>query len=264
MRLRVVLFVLAATAAATACVQNEPPAQLATAPSTAPPAAATSDSLSVPADRWRAVLIAGDSTSPAFNNGVETMRDRLASEGVRDISVLAADPSGLARAGLASLGNVRRTLQAPGQVPGKGACLAFMTSHGLPSGFALRAGMTFLEPSMVEQALDAGCGELPTVLIVSACYSGTFITNRMRKPNRIILTAAAPDRTSFGCGADSEYTDYDRCLLQQFDHAATWRELAVATKSCVEVAERRRGVSKASLPQSFLGSAVSNLRLPGR
>ena len=32
---------------------------------------------SVPADRWRAVLIAGDNNSPAFDNGVEALRDKL-------------------------------------------------------------------------------------------------------------------------------------------------------------------------------------------
>ena len=68
----------------TACVPSEtPPATVATAP----PASDTS----IPAARWRAVLIAGDSSSPAFNIGVETMRDRLQSEGVRDIRVLAAE-----------------------------------------------------------------------------------------------------------------------------------------------------------------------------
>lgn len=250
--MRVVSVVLAA-AAATACVQSDAPPQLATAP-------APVSSVSVPADRWRAVLVAGDSSSPAFNNGVETMRDRLAGEGVRDIRLLAADPSGVARAELASSPNVRRALQSQGG----GACLAFMTSHGDQRGFFLRASRTMLPPAALEQALDEGCGALPTVVIVSACHSGTFITDRFKKPNRIILAAAATDRSSFGCGADNEYTEYDRCLLQQFDRATTWRELAVTTKSCVEAAERRLGVRQYSLPQTFFGAEVANLRLPGR
>jgi hypothetical protein len=95
--LRVVLALLL-TAVAAACMQNEPPAQLATVSAPRP-----SPSIAVPPDRWRAVLIAGDSSSPAFNNGVETMRDRLASDGVRNISLLAADPSVVARAELARL-----------------------------------------------------------------------------------------------------------------------------------------------------------------
>src|SRR5258707_13920721 len=46
----------------------------------------------VPADRWRAVLIAGDNNNPAFDNGVEAMRDKLAAPGVRNIKAFTSDP----------------------------------------------------------------------------------------------------------------------------------------------------------------------------
>ncbi|MDP1750933.1 MAG: hypothetical protein Q8L22_15895, partial [Reyranella sp.] len=88
------------------------------------------------------------------------------------------------------------------------------------------------------------------------------MTPDMRKPNRVILTAAATDRTSFGCGTGDQYTYYDQCLLQQFDGAKTWRELAVATRSCVEALERRMGMRPLSQPQMFVGAQVGDLRLP--
>ena len=258
MRLRA-LYALLFAGMVSACVQSEAP------PSAVVAAAPPVSDVSIPAGRWRAVLVAGDSSSPAFNNGVETMRDRLQSEGVRNIQVLAADPSGLSNAEVASVANVRRALQAlGGQAQGGSACFAYLTSHGEQTGFFLRASRTLLSPSSLERALDAGCGSLPTVLIVSACHSGTFITAESRKPNRIILTAAATERSSFGCGAKDEYTYYDRCLLQSLDHAATWRELAATTRSCVETTERRLNVRQASLPQIFVGASVADLRLPGR
>ena len=99
----------------------------------------------------------------------------------------------------------------------------------------------------------------PTVVIVSACHSGVFLTPAMRQPNRVVLAAAARDRASFGCGAGDQYTYYDQCLLQQFDGAATWRDLAAATRSCVESLERRMGVSPPSQPQIFVGAAVTDL-----
>src|SRR5260370_12209238 len=46
----------------------------------------------VPADRWRAGLIAGDDNSPAFYNGVEAMRDQLADRGVRNVRSLPSHP----------------------------------------------------------------------------------------------------------------------------------------------------------------------------
>ena len=48
----------------------------------------------IPAARWHALLVAGDNSSPAFANGVDTLRDRLSSLGVRDVRVLlAGDPA---------------------------------------------------------------------------------------------------------------------------------------------------------------------------
>jgi len=210
----------------------------------------------IPAARWHALLVAGDNSSPAFANGVDTLRDRLSALGVRDIRVLSAgDP-----ARPSSSINVRNALTALGG----DACLVFVTSHGEERGVFLRADRRLLGPAVFNQALTEGCGSAPTVVVVSACHSGTFINDQTRRPNRIIMTAAAVDRTSFGCGADDDYTYYDQCLLQTLDNVATWRDLALGTRSCVETLERRLGVRQESRPQIFVGDAVANLRLPGR
>ena len=216
---------------------------------------------SVPADRWHAVLIAGDGNIPAFANGVVSLRDKLAGLGVKSIRVLAADPDRPAGEVRASSGNVRGALRGLG---GGDACLAFVTSHGNETGFFLRADGSFVQPAQLEQALDAGCGSLPTVVVISACHSGTFLTDALRRPNRIVLTAAARDRTSFGCGAADLYTYYDQCFLDQFDQAATWRQLAASTRRCVEGLERTMGIRAKSDPQQFFGASVSGLRLPGK
>ena len=213
----------------------------------------------MPANQWRAILIAGDSSTPAFDNGVEEMRAKLQARGVTDITIYSADPASVPRNRLSSSGNVASALRGGGGQ----ACLAFMTSHGTEDGFYLRPDRRLLSPSTLDRLLSEGCGSLPTVVVVSACHSGTFIDNGVRKPNRVILTAAATNRTSFGCGADDEYTYYDWCLLHQFDGAATWSELSAATRTCVEGLERRMGV-RASMPQLFVGNDVTNLRLPGR
>jgi Peptidase C13 family len=215
---------------------------------------------SVPADRWRAVLIAGDNNSPAFDNGVEAMRDKLAERGVRDIRALTSDPVASPSLQVATAGNVSNALRNGGGE----ACLVFITSHGDESGVVLRAAKGMVEPATLGNALDAGCGSRPTVVIVSACHSGIFLTPAMRQPNRVVLTAAAANRVSFGCGAGDQYTYYDQCLLQQFDGAATWRALAAATRTCVESLERRMGVKPPSQPQIFVGAAVTDLRIPGR
>ena len=181
----------------------------------------------MPADRWRAVLIAGDNNSPAFDNGVEALRDKLVGRGVRNISVLTSDPAGNPSLQVATAANVSTALR-----NGSGeACLVFITSHGDENGVVLRAAKGMVEPATLGNALDAGCGTRPTVVIVSACHSGIFLTPAMRRPNRVVLTAAAAARVSFGCGAGDQYTYYDQCLLQQFDGATTWRALATAARA---------------------------------
>jgi peptidase C13-like protein len=222
-----------------------------------PPAVASLPaSGAIPADRWHALLVAGDNSSPAFANGVDTLRDRLAALGMHNIkTLLAGDP-----ARPSTSNNIRNILGALGGE----ACLVFVTSHGEERGFFLRADRRIFGPVALDQALTEGCGSVPTVVVISACHSGAFINDRMRRPNRIIMTAAAVDRTSFGCGADDDYTYYDQCFLQTLDGAATWRDLAVGTQSCVQTLERRLGVPEQSRPQVFVGAEVTNLRIPGR
>jgi hypothetical protein len=174
--------------------------------------------------------------------------------------MLTSDPGANPSLGAATAANVSNALRSGGGE----ACLAFITSHGDESGFVLRSAQGTVGPSTLGSALDAGCGSRPTVVVVSACHSGVFLTPAMRQPNRIVLTAAAADRVSFGCGAGDRYTYYDQCLLQQFDGAVTWRELAQRTRTCVENLESSMGISRPSQPQTFVGAAVADLKVPGR
>ncbi|MET0051934.1 MAG: C13 family peptidase [Candidatus Thiodiazotropha sp.] len=134
----------------------------------------------------------------------------------------------------------------------------FMTSHGSKSHrFSVNFGpirLDDLTPQQVRQALDDS-GIRWRILLVSSCYSGGFI-EALKDPNTLIMTAAAPDRTSFGCGAESEFTDFGTAyfkhglvesanFIQAFDLAETW----VADK---EQREKRRP----SLPQRFIGEAI--------
>jgi len=214
--------------------------------------------VSVPPVGWHAMLVAGDNSSPAFDNGVETLHERLMGFGLDTIRTFAASRGSGNE--LASSTNVRSGLRAVGG----DACFIYVTSHGERRGFFLRADQRLFTPATFDLAVEQGCGGAPTVLVVSACHSGSFINAQTSRPNRIILTAAAIDRTSFGCGADDDYTYYDQCFLQQLDSAHTWHEVALGTRSCVEMLERRLGVREESRPQMFFGAEVTNLRLPGR
>ena len=195
----------------------------------------------MPADRWRVVLIAGDNNSPAFDNGVEAMRAKLSARGVRDIRALTSDPGANPSLPVATAANVSSALRTAGGE----ACLAFITSHGDESGFVLKQARGTVSPATLDNALDAGCGARPTVVVVSACHSGVFLTSGMRQPNRIVLAAAAADRASFGCGAGDQYT-----YLRPVPAAAVRRCRRPGSSSrrrraaCVENLERKMGIRR--------------------
>jgi hypothetical protein len=61
--------------------------------------------------------------------------------------------------------------------------------------------------------LDAS-GIKNRVLIISACYSGGFI-EPLKDANTLIMSAAAADRPSFGCGAESEFTYFGKAVIDE-------------------------------------------------
>jgi hypothetical protein len=208
---------------------------------------------------WQAVLVAGDNAEPVFDNAVEAMGSWLSSIGVpagamHRLSAAARpfDPAKEPASARLILGRIA-ALQ-----PGRGdGCFVFITSHGQRGqGIWLAASGEFLDSGALGRALSAGCGNAPTVVIVSSCYSGAFTA--MRAPNRVIITAARADRPSFGCQADRTYTVFDECLLAALPQAATWRSVHNVDLACVRRRERELGVLP-SQPQAFFGKAVRNL-----
>lgn len=215
------------------------------------------------AAKWQAVLVAGDNAQPVFDNGVAALYNRLAALGVPppDIHRLSAD--GRYRDPALEPATARRVLQRIASLqPGPGGrCLIYLTSHGQRGrGAYLAAAGEFLRPKELAQALSAGCGRAPTVVIVSACYSGLFAVPPVAAPNRIVLTAARADRPSFGCQADRTYTVYDECLLAAIPRAPSWRNVADQTLACVTRNERQLKAPP-SLPQVSFGAAVPDLTL---
>ena len=142
---------------------------------------------------------------------------------------------------------------------GTAGCLLYFTSHGVPTAmvFGDEPRMT---PDMMANLVRGACGTRPTVVIVSACYSGIFV-NALAAPNRMVLTAASRERTSFGCGADETYPWFDGCVIETLPTATDFLALAAGTRACVARKETERGVSPASEPQMFVGAEMQ-LRLP--
>lgn len=138
-------------------------------------------------------------------------------------------------------------------------CLIYFTSHGAPDGMVYGDG-PLMTPDVMANLVRNSCGARPTVVIVSACYSGIFV-NALQGPNRMVLTAARRDRTSFGCGADERYPWFDGCILESLPTAPDFLALAADTRACVTRKETEAAVEHPSEPQLFVGAEMQ-MRLP--
>ncbi len=171
----------------------------------------------------------------------------------------------MAREGVrsASLDHVLDAVSGMHPGPGQG-CFVFATSHGaLRRGFALVATDQILDPDALDRALVAGCGNAPTVVVISACFPGSFAVPPMVRANRVILTAARADRASFGCGAGREFTVFDRELIDALRQGGDWEKAYDTIRFRVAAEEKRQGFP-ASEPQAWFGPAVMHLPVPAQ
>jgi hypothetical protein len=137
-----------------------------------------------------------------------------------------------------------------------------MTSHGLPNVFELSnepIDMQSIDPQWLRETLDRS-GIRWRVIVISSCYSGSFIP-ALQSPDTLIITASSADRTSFGCTNEADYTYFGRAF---FDEALRSQH---SFKSTFEVAngrvkqwEKAQGFPH-SQPQYKLGQNMS-LMLP--
>ncbi len=249
MRLAILLLALAMAG----CARPPPPTVAAVAPAPA---------IAAPAPK--VVLVAGDGSLPVFDNATAAMAGLLTNRGVApaDIQRLSARTTVIVRQHLptATLDHVEAAVGAMHPQPGQG-CLVFATSHGGEQrGLYLSRRQQFLTPAELDAALVQGCGDAPTAVVVSGCYTGDFAAPPMARDNRVILTAARPDRASFGCGAGRRLTFYDQCLLAAFNTASEWRRINDQTQACVARLEAGSPYP-ASEPQASFGAAVPGLSL---
>lgn len=137
-----------------------------------------------------------------------------------------------------------------------GGCLVYFSSHGAPQGVVV--DQQVLPPAMLAAMLDRTCGERPTVVIISACFSGVFVP-ALAANNRMVLTAARPDRSSFGCGEADKYPYFDDCFLQSMGGARDFPGLARTVQTCVADREVKEGMTPPSEPQVWVGPGLRPL-----
>jgi len=208
------------------------------------------------------LIVGGDGTSPVFAKEVGWVSERLGSVFDVEQRQLHLSNGGGDRFPLATRTSVRESLKALDAVmdPEEDLLLVHLVSHGGKDGdFKLaeqKLPLNDLSVADGKQWLD-GLKARHQWIVVSACYSGLW-KNALASPERAIFTSAAADRTSFGCGDDSERTWFSAALYgDALDKGAAdpaaW--FAAANERVTEMEkEQEIEEERHSLPQQAVGT----------
>lgn len=207
--------------------------------------------------------MAGDGTEDVFRNEVHFLESGAAARlgaGARTLTLVNhADSLDTRPRPLATAANLRHALErvAARQRPDD-LLLLYLTMHGSEDHQLGVHWPPYVDESIRPKALramldQAGIG--PRIVVVSACYAGGFVP-ALRAPDTLVITAAAADRPSFGCGSESTITFFGRAWLldglnRDRDFTAAYRH---ATRA---IAARETGLGfTPSRPQIDVGKRV--------
>lgn len=215
-----------------------------------------------PFSNWAAVVVAGD--FHAHSGGPTEAFDNARRDVSRTLVALGFDKAAVQQfsvrperypsegPGRSDARTIHDALRSTARTATAG-CLFYISSHGSPEGTIL--GEETLRPHMLSAMLNDACPGRPSVVVISACFSGVFIPP-LQKNDRLILTAARPDRASFGCGESDRYPYFDDCFLSAAPMARDFMALGAGVQACVARKEQETGATPASEPQVWVGPAL--------
>ncbi|MDP8986481.1 MAG: C13 family peptidase [Pseudomonadota bacterium] len=187
-----------------------------------------------------------------------TVGKRFGADG-RQVSLI-NDARDLRRAPLASVSGLAYALQglASRMDLNKDVLFLSLSSHGSPDPVIAVSNSQIPFDDLTRDALtDAlrASGIKWRVIIISACYAGGFIDS-LRDPKTIVVTAAAADRTSFGCSNDSELTYFGEAFYRDaLPGARSLREAFERAKAAIAAREQREHVTPSN-PQAYFGAEI--------
>ncbi|HSW12022.1 MAG TPA: C13 family peptidase [Solimonas sp.] len=134
----------------------------------------------------------------------------------------------------------------------------FLTSHGSQEGeLSVQLedlSFTPLTPETLARLLQESQIRWK-VLVVSSCYSGSFI-EKLKDEQTLLITAARHDRVSFGCSDEAEFTEFGRAYFEQaLNQTRSFTEAFSLARKRVEQREREEKETP-SEPQIIIGGQI--------
>ena len=179
---------------------------------------------------------------------------------------LASSNNALEELPIASVTNLARALERVGRVMNsdEDVLVLYITAHGdrehRLSAWQPPLELAPLTPTALARMLhDSGIKW--RVIVVSACYSGGFV-EPLRDDNTIVITAAAPDRTSFGCESGRDFTYFGEAFFR--DALAKTASFTEAFEIARQIVSQREAAERlpASAPQISVGRSIAELLRP--
>jgi hypothetical protein len=177
----------------------------------------------------------------------------------RGISLI-NDERDLGRAPLATVSGLRYALHGIGSLMNREQDVLFLSisSHGSQDpSIAVENSQLPLNDLTDEDLADAlrESGIRWRVIIISACYAGGFI-DALRDQQTIVITAAAADRTSFGCSNDRDLTYFGEAFYRDaLPEAGSLREAFETAKAAIAARERAEHITPSN-PQAYFGAKI--------
>jgi hypothetical protein len=179
-------------------------------------------------------------------------------------ALLSNGAADLMQSPLATRANIAAVAQALGDRADHKRDLLFLylVSHGgqtaeLESDLPSDDSVQPISAVSTAQALK-GAGVARRIVVVSACYSGTWIP-ALADDNTIVITAAAKDRTSFGCDDTRRFTVFGEAFLGSLAaRNLSLHDVFEDAKRKISLEEQKEKVTP-SLPQVSVGRNMQAL-----
>lgn len=213
---------------------------------------------------WYFLGVAGFSEQDVFRAEIEMTTEFFNENfGMKGRSVnLINNPMTLQVVPIASKTSIDTALQAIGKKMNITEDVLFLslTSHGDDKLLEMSNPPLELEnvdAKWLRQSLDKS-GIKWRVIVVSACYSGSFIED-LQSPTTLIITASAKDKASFGCTNEAEWTYFGNAFFNE--SLPKYQQFAPAfAEAIVNIGKRERTMGfEPSEPQYVIGEEMRKM-----